>query len=91
MKEPKCEGLLKDTSREVEEVAHDGVWATSKVDSGTQTEGVLCEQAEPEGAERLPSWVDFRHNQAIGELLSFMVKKKTFTLNYVKRAMRDYL
>ena len=64
---------------------------TDRVDSATQTEWIKEGQEDTAEVLRVPTWQEFQHNEAICELLSFMVRKKTFTLNYVKRAMRDYL
>ena len=66
--------------------------ATLKVkDQSTQTgvEENVCELLKD--TSRSPTWNEFSRNAAVKTLLRMMVDKGVFTINHIKRIMKDYL
>ena len=60
-------------------------------DMSTQTDDVSDDRELLKDVSRCPTWNEFSRNQAVKDLLNMMLQKGVFTLNHIKRSMKDYL
>ena len=60
-------------------------------DIGTQTEGESGCRVLLKDVSRIPTWNEFSRSQAVKDLLQMMLSKGVFTINHIKRGMKEYL
>ena len=60
-------------------------------DQSTQTDVEEVKRELLKDTSRSPTWNEFSRNEAVKSLLRMMVEKGVFTLNHIKRGMKEYL